>query len=76
MNKMIVISEEQIKEIRQQLDRLVERIEDTSLPEDDRSRYFEEWRGYRHSLRTLGLKEIYSDYNVGALNPFISQWFK
>lgn len=71
MNKMIVISEEQIQQVRAQLDQLIAKVEDDSLPDDVRSLYFEEWRGYRHLLRTLDLKELYSDYNVGALNPFI-----
>ena len=73
MNKMIVISEEQIQEVHEALNRIVGLIEDESLPQEERFRYFEEWRGYRHALRTLGLKELYSDYNLGCLNPFNSQ---
>ncbi len=73
MNKMIVISEEQIQGVREALDRIVGLIEDESLPQEERFRYFEEWRGYRHALRHLGLKDLYSDYNVGCLNPFIPQ---
>ena len=74
MNKMIVISEEQIAEVREGLDRLFAFIDDESLPEEVRSRYFEQWRGARHTLRSLGLSEIYSDRVNGpselTLNPF------
>ena len=74
MNKMVVISEEQIREVREGLDRLFALIDDESLPEEVRARYFEQWRGSRHVLRSLGLKEIYSDRVNGpselTLNPF------
>ena len=55
MNKMVVIPDEKLQEVREDLNRLVARIEDESLTDEERSRYFEEWRGYRHLLRTLGL---------------------
>ena len=70
MTKMIVITDEQINDVRHGLDVLVEKIEDESLPQEERFRYFEEWRGARHVLRSLGLSEVYSNYNIGCLNPF------
>lgn len=60
MNKMVVLTPEEMAAALEYITDLEAYTEDTTIPEEDRLIYLRQWQGARRVLRKMGLKEIYN----------------